>query len=44
MREDMIYEEKKPSFEELINNLNDLRIRLQSLDWVFELSFPIPNS
>ena len=26
MKEDMIYEENKPSFEELINNLNDLSI------------------
>ncbi len=43
MREDMIYEQNKPSFEDLINNLNDLRTRLHSLEWVFELTFPIPN-
>ncbi len=44
MKEDMIYEENKPSFEELINNLNNLRTQLQELDWQFELEFPIPNS
>lgn len=44
MKEDMIYEEKKPSFEELINNLNDLRTKLQALDWQFELNFPITNN
>lgn len=44
MKEDMIYEEKKPSFEDLINNLNDLRTQLQEVPWNFELEFPIPNS
>jgi len=39
----MIYEEEKPSFEDLINNLNDLRTQLQALEWEFELTFPIPN-
>ncbi len=43
MMEEMIYEENKPSFEQLINNLNDLRTQLQALDWQFELNFPIPN-
>lgn len=43
MKEDMIYEENKPSFEELINNLKELRTQLQALDWRFELEFPIPN-
>jgi predicted nucleotidyltransferase component of viral defense system len=43
MKEDMIYEENKPSFEDLINNLNDLRVKLQELDWQFELTFPIAN-
>jgi hypothetical protein len=41
MKEDMIYDENKPSFEDLINNLNDLRTQLQALDWQFELEFPI---
>lgn len=29
MKEDMIYGEKKPSFEDLINNLMELRKQLQ---------------
>lgn len=44
MKDDMIYEENKPSFEYLINNLEELRTKLQALDWVFELTFPSPNS
>jgi len=44
MLEDMIYEDQKPTFADLIENLNTLRIQLQSLDWQFELTFPIPNS
>lgn len=44
MKEDMIYEENKPSFEDLINNLEELRAKLQALDWAFELTFPTPNS
>ena len=44
MKEDMIYEESKPSFEDLISNLNNLRTLLQALDWQFELKFSIPNS
>jgi len=39
MKEDMIYEESKPTFEQLIVNLNELRTKLQALDWTFELSF-----
>jgi hypothetical protein len=44
MKEDMIYEENKPSFEDLINNLMELRKRLQAVDWAFDLEFSIPNS
>jgi hypothetical protein len=44
MMEDMIYEENKPSFEHLMNNLNELRVRLQEVEWQFELTFPIPKS
>ena len=44
MMQDMIYEEEKPSFEDLINNLNDLRNRLQEVEWKFELELPIPNT
>jgi hypothetical protein len=39
MIEDMIYEENKPSFEELIENLNDLRTLMQTLEWKFDLKF-----
>lgn len=44
MKDDMIYEEKKPSFEDLIDNLEELRTKLQALDWAFELTFSTPNS
>lgn len=40
MKEDMIYEENKPSFEDLIDNLNKLKTDLKALNWEFELSFP----
>lgn len=39
MKEDMIYEENKPTFEELISNLNDLRKQLQNVEWKFTLVF-----
>jgi hypothetical protein len=42
MMEDMIYEENKPTFADLINNLNELRTQLRALDWKFELRFPAP--
>lgn len=44
MMEEMIYEEHKPSFDDLINNLQELRTQLQAVEWIFELSFPVPNS
>lgn len=44
MMEEMIYEENKPSFEDLINNLSELRMQLQSVDWPFELTFDVPKS
>ncbi|MBS1666716.1 MAG: nucleotidyl transferase AbiEii/AbiGii toxin family protein [Bacteroidetes bacterium] len=44
MMEEMIYEENKPSFNDLINNLKVLTTQLQALDWQFELTFPIPKS
>jgi hypothetical protein len=40
MKEDMIYELNKPSFNDLMNNLKDLRQKLQSVEWKFELKFP----
>jgi len=39
MKEDMIYEENKPSFEDLIKNLTLLRTQLQAVNWEFELTF-----
>lgn len=44
MKEDMIYEDNKPSFEELINNIKELRLTLQTVDWIFELQFPMTKS
>jgi hypothetical protein len=44
MQQDMIYEKNKPSFDDLINNLSYLRTQLQTVEWSFELEFPIPNS
>lgn len=44
MKAEMIYEENKPSFDDLINNLNELRNRLQAVEWLFELDFPKPTS
>lgn len=40
MKEDMIYEEPKPSFDDLIQNLNKLRKTLHNVGWVFNLTFP----
>ena len=39
MKEDMIDEEFKPTFEDLISNLEELKNRLKNLDWKYELSF-----
>ncbi|MBP7511077.1 MAG: nucleotidyl transferase AbiEii/AbiGii toxin family protein [Bacteroidia bacterium] len=44
MLEDMIYEDNKPSFEVLINNLVELRKNLQAVEWAFELEFPVSSS
>lgn len=40
MQQDMIYEKNQPTFENLINNLNNLRTQLQAVEWSFELEFP----
>jgi hypothetical protein len=40
MKEEMIYEENKPNFEDLIRNINELKDKLKSVDWKFELTFP----
>jgi predicted nucleotidyltransferase component of viral defense system len=44
MKEDMIYEEFKPTFKDLIINLEKIREKLQILDWEFELKFPVKNA
>lgn len=43
MQQDMIYEKNQPTFENLINNLQELRTNLQVVKWSFELKFPISN-
>ena len=40
MKEDMIYEENKPSFADLISNLMELRKQLRAVEWTFDLKFP----
>ncbi|GGF50774.1 nucleotidyl transferase AbiEii/AbiGii toxin family protein [Echinicola rosea] len=40
MREQMIYEENPPTFDELLGNLIKLKARLSKLDWEFSLEFP----
>ena len=41
MREQMIYEEKPPTFDELLSSIEKLKARLSKLDWAFSLEFPI---
>jgi len=43
MKEDMIYERDKPSFEDLITNLEGLMAQLQAVNWEFELDFTTPT-
>jgi predicted nucleotidyltransferase component of viral defense system len=43
MKEDMIYDNNKPTFDDLINNLTHLRTQLQAVNWEFELTFPKTN-
>ena len=43
MVEEMIYEEQKPSFDDLIDNLNILSAEFRAVDWSFDLLFPKPN-
>lgn len=39
MCDEMIYEPEKPSFDELIENLNQIKILLKDLPWHFDLKF-----
>jgi predicted nucleotidyltransferase component of viral defense system len=40
MMEDMIYEEPKPTYTELIAYIKVLKEKLNKIDWIFELKFP----
>jgi hypothetical protein len=42
LKEEMIYEENKPSFKDLIENLFELRMQLKAVDWMYEPTFPSP--
>jgi predicted nucleotidyltransferase component of viral defense system len=44
MREQMIYEDDKPSFEDLIHTLKMLISQCQSVAWSFDLTFPVPRA
>ncbi len=39
MLEDMIYEQDKPSFTQLITNLHEIKSHLRALQWEFQLTF-----
>ena len=39
MLQEMIYEKDPPTFEQLIENLEDLRKQLQNVSWEFDLVF-----
>lgn len=40
MREQMIFEEKPPTFDELLASIEKLKARLSKLHWEFSLEFP----
>lgn len=40
MVEELIYETNAPTFDQLIDNLNVLKLKLKNVDWKFELEFP----
>lgn len=43
MLEQMIYEQNAPTFEMIIENLEDLKIQLKAIEWKFSLIFPKLN-
>ena len=43
MIEQMIYEENPPTFKDIISNLNELKAKINTINWHFSLVFPIPN-
>ncbi|MCL4482795.1 MAG: hypothetical protein M1445_09340 [Bacteroidetes bacterium] len=44
MLEQMIYEEKPPSFDEIIMELTGLKDKINALTWKFENQFPLPSN
>ncbi|WP_300978321.1 nucleotidyl transferase AbiEii/AbiGii toxin family protein [Flavobacterium sp.] len=44
MLEQMIYEENKPSFEDIIYKLTELKEKINVLNWKLETEFPVPNN
>lgn len=43
MKEEMVYEERKPTFNDLITNLENLMAQLHALSLDFELDFSNPD-
>lgn len=41
MRDQMIYEKDPPSYDEIINELKELRDRLHALPWKFDAKYPV---
>lgn len=44
MVEQMIYEQRPPSFEQIIADLNELKQKINNLPWKFQKEFPMLNS
>ena len=40
MKQDMIYEQNAPSFEELLITMKYIKVHLKKLNWTFSLTFP----
>lgn len=43
MKEQMIYGNKPPSFDQIISELSQLKIKINALTWKFAMKFPIPK-
>ncbi len=43
MLEQMIYEENPPSFEQLMDEMNSIKFKINNLPWKIEVKFPLPN-
>lgn len=44
MLEQMIYEENKPSFEDIITEITALKEKINALNWKLETEFPVPSN